>query len=103
MDLHPAQKKIWPLPQAVLPYIEDFVGRRLIVDQKSIISASELWEALGRYERKKKITLTAEVAVDRESMSLPTFEDVFRYICAMTHSYIVEDELGISYLMGVSL
>jgi len=103
MDLHPVQRKIWPLPQTVLPHIQDFVARRLVIEPHSIISASQLWEALGRYEKKKRLTLTAEVAVDRDTMSLPTFEDVFRQICVMTHSYILEDELGRSYLMGVSL
>ena len=102
-NLRPVQRKIWPLPQSVLPHIQDFVARRLIVNPKSIVSASEIWEALGRYARKKRLTLTAEISEGRETWSLPTFEDVFRQICVMTHSYILEDELGRSYLMGVSL
>ena len=103
MDLHPVQRKIWPLPPFVLPHIQKFIDRRIVIDPKSIVSASEIWEALGRYERKKGLRLTSEIIAGKETWNLPTFEDVFRHICAVTHSYILEDELGRSYLMGVSL
>ena len=103
-ELHPIGRTVYPIPDHIAEHVRKWADMRLMVKPVSdncfpVESASDIWHALYKYELSEHVQLMS----DSPLHYLPSFDDIFAYLAAYLHCYLMADQDGREYILGCSL